>query len=292
MNKEEFLNVVKEEGYYSNEFKEVYEHFLGYQQMAIKTLNEFHRVCEKNKIPYQLAWGSLLGAVRDNGQIPWDYDVDVFVPFEDKHKLIKALELDLDEDYYFYCPEVNSKCRHVIMRLAPKGIDTAAIHVDVFFLIGIPKDQKQAALIMNKVKKLSKNRFLKLVDPKVECLGSSKRYIKYKMLNLSKLFFSAKRGYKKYNELITSCPFYSSDKCTQADSWAPVYEFNTHDICETILKKTDIGTFRIPENYELILKEMYGDYSNYPSTESCIKEVMRSYNRINYILNLLGDKRS
>lgn len=59
------------------------------------TLIEFHRVCEKSNIEYELAYGSLLGAIRDNGQIPWDYDIDVFVAFKDKERLIETLKKNL-----------------------------------------------------------------------------------------------------------------------------------------------------------------------------------------------------
>ena len=124
MNSQEFLKEVLNSEICPSNFEIIYKSFLKYQKAAIDTLNEFHRVCEENKIQYQLAYGSLLGAIRDNGQIPWDYDVDVFVPFEEKDRLITSLKRDLDDKYYFYCPEVDSKCRHFVMRLAPKKYRT------------------------------------------------------------------------------------------------------------------------------------------------------------------------
>ena len=84
MNNEEFINEALTNKACPPNFKEVYNRFIVYQKEALNTLKEFHRVCEKNHIPYQLAFGSLLGAVRDGGQIPWDYDIDVMVPYSSK----------------------------------------------------------------------------------------------------------------------------------------------------------------------------------------------------------------
>ena len=48
---------------------------------------------------YQLAYGSLLGAIRDGGQITWDYDIDVFIPYEERGQLIEALNRDLKSEF-------------------------------------------------------------------------------------------------------------------------------------------------------------------------------------------------
>ena len=143
MNAQEFINEVHNSGIMPVDFDKNYTEFQKYQQMAIDALNDFHRVCEKNRIDYQLASGSLLGAIRDNGQIPWDYDVDVYVPFQQKRELIEALKKDLDAKYYFYCPEVNPRCRHMIIRITPKGYRSEYVHVDVFYITGTPDNSLQ-----------------------------------------------------------------------------------------------------------------------------------------------------
>ena len=58
-----------------NDFNE----FVCYQKLVLDTLNAFHNVCIQSHIDYYLAYGTLLGAIRDKGQIPWDYDVDLWV---------------------------------------------------------------------------------------------------------------------------------------------------------------------------------------------------------------------
>lgn len=53
------------------------------QKCQLGILKEIDRVCKENQIKYCLAFGSCLGAVRHKGFIPWDDDVDVFMPIDD-----------------------------------------------------------------------------------------------------------------------------------------------------------------------------------------------------------------
>lgn len=59
--------------------------------VGMNLLREFKKICDKNGLSYFLDCGTLLGAVRNQGFIPWDDDVDVAMPFEDYKKLIEIL---------------------------------------------------------------------------------------------------------------------------------------------------------------------------------------------------------
>lgn len=62
-----------------------------YQQANTELLRLFHEVCQKHQLTYWLDWGTLLGAVRHNGFIPWDDDLDVSMPREDFNKAKKII---------------------------------------------------------------------------------------------------------------------------------------------------------------------------------------------------------
>ncbi|MBR5643788.1 MAG: LicD family protein [Salinivirgaceae bacterium] len=70
------------------------------QQAALEILIEFDRVCRSNNLQYWLSYGTLLGAVRHGGFIPWDDDVDVSMPAEDYKKFIEIGASQLENGYF------------------------------------------------------------------------------------------------------------------------------------------------------------------------------------------------
>lgn len=285
MTSEEFLKEVLSSPLCPDNFEEIYKEFRKYQKITMDTLIEFHRVCEKSNIEYELAYGSLLGAIRDNGQIPWDYDIDVFVAFKDKERLIETLKKELDDKYYFYCPEVNQKCRHVIMRLAPKGYRSEALHVDVFYYVGTPNSVEERKLHIEQIKRTAHTRYCKLVNCKEEAGGNVKKYIR---LMLDKMKYSMKKIEDLKNEYEKLCQMYPIDKSdylVSADVFADWYEFPRILFEETELFHTVDGTFRIPKQYAELLTLVYKDYMNIPDLDTRIREVMTHFNYLKFMEN-------
>ena len=285
MTSEEFLKEVLSSPLCPDNFEEIYKEFRKYQKITMDTLIEFHRVCEKSNIEYELAYGSLLGAIRDNGQIPWDYDIDVFVEFKDNERLIETLKKELDDKYYFYCPEVNQKCRHVIMRLAPKGYRSEALHVDVFYYVGTPNSVEERKLHIEQIKRTAHTRYCKLVNCKEEAGGNVKKYIR---LMLDKMKYSMKKIEDLKNEYEKLCQMYPIDKSdylVSADVFADWYEFPRILFEETELFHTVDGTFRIPKQYAELLTLVYKDYMNIPDLDTRIREVMTHFNYLKFMEN-------
>ena len=75
--------------------------------VQLEILDEFVRICEENNLQYFLVAGTLLGAVRHAGFIPWDDDVDVGMPRKDYDKFIQIAKKELDSKYYLDCLETN-----------------------------------------------------------------------------------------------------------------------------------------------------------------------------------------
>lgn len=77
------------------------EQFRQIQLIQLEMLLEFRRICRNHKINYSLDGGTLLGAVRHKGFIPWDPDIDVIMLREDYELFYKAAAKDLDQERFF-----------------------------------------------------------------------------------------------------------------------------------------------------------------------------------------------
>ena len=71
------------------------------QLTQLEILVEFDRVCRKNDIRYFLACGTLLGAIRHKGFIPWDDDIDVWMLRDDYTRFCDVCDRDLGEGFFF-----------------------------------------------------------------------------------------------------------------------------------------------------------------------------------------------
>jgi len=91
------------------------------QSLEIETLKEIDRICVKHNIKYFLAGGSLLGAVRSGGSIPWDDDLDIGFLREEYEKFRKVCESELDDKFEFSSPFNGSGSHYTIEKVRLKS---------------------------------------------------------------------------------------------------------------------------------------------------------------------------
>ena len=114
-------------------------------------------VCEKYQLPWFANYGTLLGAVRHGGFVPWDDDIDICMLREDYDKLVNVLRDELPKEYcvtniicggkqeYFWCCVLNSDCVSIDEeRLQRYHGCPFIVGVDIFPLDYIPRDLKEA----------------------------------------------------------------------------------------------------------------------------------------------------
>lgn len=67
------------------------------QRIALEILKKVACICEEHNFRYVLIWGTLIGAIRHNGFIPWDDDIDIAMPRPDYDKLLSFFKKHRDE---------------------------------------------------------------------------------------------------------------------------------------------------------------------------------------------------
>lgn len=118
--------------------------------IELEIMDEIHRLCEKHGIRYYLAEGSALGAVRHQGFIPWDDDIDICMPREDYDRFVQVCAEELDQKFYLQDDSTSEHYIKFMAKVQKKGTlfieekQTAAdiqqgIFVDVFVLENAPK---------------------------------------------------------------------------------------------------------------------------------------------------------
>ena len=111
------------------------------QCLQADLLREVIRICDKNQLTYYAAYGTALGAVRHQGFIPWDGDVDIYVPENEIDNFVQTMREQLDKRFWINFRGDGGKDRD-FPRVGYAGYDTTILHVDVFRLAGAPSDKK------------------------------------------------------------------------------------------------------------------------------------------------------
>ena len=247
-------------------------------------LNYFDNFCSKHNIRYFVADGTLLGAVRHKGFIPWDDDIDLYMFREDYNKLL-SLEKKCSNETYFLQSSFNDKLMrsHIQIRknnttcLLKGDYKTkhhCGIFIDVFPIDKVPVDKGERIIFYDKLKK-----YYKKIEMPTKKAGFNKKKLSFiyntfifpiisflyniKILllggkkNVMKHFDNLCSKYNKTNSNLVSCVSFNS----MISSYDMVFEIDDFkDIVELPFEELKV---KCPIGYESILKVEYGDYMVY-----------------------------
>ena len=125
-----------------------------YKSIILNILVKVDSICRENNLKYYICYGTLLGAVRHKGFIPWDDDIDIFMPREDYYKLGKYIinhpELNLNyidifnrKDTIYYCAKVCDANTVMAKEAHFRPVEGYGAFIDIFPLDYIPDDEKK-----------------------------------------------------------------------------------------------------------------------------------------------------
>lgn len=252
------------------------------QQRQLVLLEELDRVCRENGLRYSLSGGSLLGAVRHKGFIPWDDDVDVFLPRPDYDRFIEiynakakgsyAMSYDTEPTYYRIFTRIYDEQTVLVQR----GLKLGGVFIDVFAVDGQPSDYDEFLAYCKKTKELKKkirwstNYLKNAVNPFFKTL-----------LFLISGHRPAKRAasIKELEALLRSYPLEKSEYAGCIIGGSGV---GTHIAASTFDEYTDYPfehlTVRGIKDYDTYLKKMYGDYMTPPPLKDALREQKKHHN--------------
>ena len=250
------------------------------QMIELDILLKFDAICKKNNIKYQLFAGTLLGAVRHNGFIPWDDDIDVCMLRCEYEKFIKCCTSDvLGTNYFLQTNKTDStsviqfaKLRMNNTVLEPENevssISHKGIWIDIFPLDNVKPGtfegekqyrdfQKYYSVVTSTVKsrvKLAKTPWKKAIRYCLYCITRivPKSYFDNKLYKIMTQFDNEKTEY--VNHL-------SNGTNGKRKEWFLV---SLKEHIETIDCEFEGYLFPIPKAYDSILSRRYGDYMQMP----------------------------
>lgn len=134
------------------------------KSIQLEMLKEIDAFCRANNIKYSLAFGTLLGAIRHKGFIPWDDDVDIMMPLPD---MLRFKELFYSKSMKYCDVDTEKSFEYGFSRIAyvntynKRGLiaKTYGICIDLYPLVAVPSDSKENILFFKHATKLNKRRF-------------------------------------------------------------------------------------------------------------------------------------
>ncbi len=239
-------------------------------------LVEFDRICKKNNIKYTLDGGTLIGAIRHEGYIPWDDDIDVALLRSEYDKFIKCCEKDLDKKFKLVNAENEDGNPNIFHKIKIKNttyIEDMSKNSNTdkgIFLDVLPYDNSPNNYFISYIYKLRVLYYTRLLSLKCQVDFSKnknilKRLINFLLLVSSKLH-NKKRLIKRLNKVATKYNKYDKKyvynytipyKNMVKKSWFSDYK----------LKKFENDKFSVIKDYDLYLRELYGDYMQLPPEE-------------------------
>lgn len=232
-------------------------------------LDDIVQFCEEHGLRYFLAYGTLLGALRHKGYIPWDDDIDIHMPRPDYERFL-TLYNERNCDYRVVTHDIERRYHVPFAKVYRKGTivreffykqSVFGVYVDIFPLDGI-KHKWQAFLCGLCIKFMyiktfifceqqSLARKLRIAVTKAILLPFTEHFILGMMKRISTRY--------KYNECDKVCSFGSR---TALREILPRTIFEGH-----IILPFEGKEYRAPKGYDTYLKQKYGDYMTLPPVE-------------------------
>lgn len=250
------------------------------QLVELDIMKEFLRICKKYNLRYYALGGTLLGAVRHKGFIPWDDDIDLGMPRPDFQKFEAVVEKELPEHLHYVNYRKTSGYHHYVPRITDsrvKVVDESAsvdrekdAWIDIFPLDGMPGNKFLRKLHCFRLLVARVRVNYSLFSTNIDLKRQNRPFYERLLINAGKIIpvekiFRTSAELKRLDRLMQKYSYDSSP-------WL-INFMGIHKLKEMFHKSRYGGgrdyTFedvklRGPEDYDFVLRQMYGEYWNPP----------------------------
>lgn len=251
------------------------------KQIELDILKDVADFCDAHGLRYFLAFGTLLGAVRHKGFIPWDDDIDIFMPYEDYQLFIKNYthpyyyvnSIEKDNSFYLLFAKVYDDRTYCL-----EGNRPSHAWIDVFPLIGLPERKFWKKFHINSLlllRSIWKHITIVSKENISDQVNFAKKYRVARAKTIKKIIPS--------NVLvrIISCCFSARNFTGSSECMCLGLFVNSIFISRYFIHSTKIefehSFFTIPTSYDELLRSMYGDYMTPPPEGQRITHNIKAY---------------
>lgn len=253
------------------------------QGLSLEILREVVNVCNRNNIPYFLDGGTLLGAIRHGGFIPWDDDVDISIPISEMETFAKFAEQELPPNMYvdlgfsskrhFPVLPDGTRVHNSEYTLVDRSGLQMDVYIDVIAIIGMPQNSFLRFLHYWMI--AFRRAMTRITRPEIIGVNhwTNRKGIRKRIIMLAQKvkfgkIFPYEKQLAKLKKCVTKYPVEGSKYVMTYPNVYGMKEIYPHEYYgEGITGKFEDLNVMLPTQYDKQLRALYSDYMQLPPEE-------------------------
>ena len=252
------------------------------QEMSLDILKDVHEFCIENNISYTLYGGTMIGAIRHQGFIPWDDDVDIAMPRPDYQRFLslykskrgyRLFASGTKENYLAFSRVCEMEKTHVINIKLPWANQPTGVWIDIFPLDGAPDDEIKCEKLLKKLRRYWKRTCYSRSAK--SSISTAKGFPEKAKLIVKKIFYndsfiSNEKIVNKYIEEASKVKWDETGhfwNCSYLRYGMKEYQ-EMSDYTSTNLVPFEEQAFCVCNGYDHLMRVKYGDYMMLPPEKS------------------------